>query len=290
MLTFKRFSMLSLEEAVHLFNEGFRYYFTDIHLTVDALIKKMANEEISPERSLVAYDQDQPVGFVLNGFRTINGQKVSWNGGTGVIPDYRGKGIGKELMNACMDLYKQEGVDCLMLEAISENTKAIKLYEKIGYKKTDDLVFFVSNESLSRDAFSYSGSYDVVRALPQEIVALDFYEHFSPWQTQAQGLSGAEAVVVKSGEESVGYALYRSVRNSEGKIESIVLYQCEAKPEFNEKEDVILCLLNSVFQPALTDCKRMTFNFPKSSELACRAFQNEGFNTTIQQVHMSKTI
>ncbi|SDN54645.1 Acetyltransferase (GNAT) family protein [Fictibacillus solisalsi] len=290
MLTFKKFSTLSFEEAVHLFNEGFKYYFTDIHLTVDALLKKMANEELSPERSLVVYDQDKPVGFVLNGFRTINGQQVSWNGGTGIVPGYRGKGTGKELMKACMELYKQEGVNYLMLEAISENTKAIKLYEKMGYKKNDDLIFYVSNESLSTDAFSYNGNYNVVHALPQEVGVLDFYNHFSPWQTQAQGLASAEAVVVKSGDEPVGYALYRCVRNSEGKIESIVLYQCEGKPDINEKEDVILCLLHSVFQPALTDCKRMTFNFPKSNEPACRALQNEGFSTTIEQVHMSKTI
>ncbi|MDN4527260.1 GNAT family N-acetyltransferase [Fictibacillus fluitans] len=289
MVTFRRLSTLSFEEAVHLFNEGFKFYFTEIHLTVDTLIKKIANEELSPERSLVAYDGEQPVGFILNGFRTINGQKVSWNGGTGVIPDYRGKGIGKELMTASMELYKQEGINFLMLEAISENTKAIKLYEKMGYKTIDELAFF-SNEALSREAFPFNGSYDVVNAFPQEAAALDFYDHFAPWQTQVQGLAGAEAVMVKAGEETVGYAVYRRIRNSEGKIENIILYQCKGKPDYHKTEDVVSCLLHAVFQPSLLDCKRMTFNFPRSNEPVCRALEDEGFVTTIEQVHMSKTI
>ncbi|MGG1572647.1 GNAT family N-acetyltransferase [Fictibacillus sp. NRS-1165] len=290
MVSIKRFDTLSFQEAVDLFNEGFKHYFTDITLTVDSLIKKLANEDLSPEKSVVAFDQEKPVGFVMNGFRTVDGQKASWNGGTGIIPEYRGNGVGKEMISACMGIYEEEGVDLLLLEAISENTRAIKLYESMGYSVFDELAFFVNHESLSERAFYHEGDYDYIHGIPQDVKDIEFYQHMTPWQTQYQSIKDGESMTVKSGRETVGYAVFKRTINASRKREGIALYQCEAKPGHDKAADVIQFMLREIYRPAEGACRRMTVNFSKSNTLVCESLSKEGFTVMIEQVHMSKTV
>ena len=40
------------------------------------------------------FEKEIPIGFVLQGIREVDGQKIAWNGGTGIIPKYRGKKLG----------------------------------------------------------------------------------------------------------------------------------------------------------------------------------------------------
>ncbi|MGH9881544.1 MAG: GNAT family N-acetyltransferase, partial [Pyrinomonadaceae bacterium] len=45
--------------------------------------------------SFIAFVEGKPVGFLLNGIRNNSGGKFAWNGGTAVVPAFRGKGVGR---------------------------------------------------------------------------------------------------------------------------------------------------------------------------------------------------
>src|SRR5690606_28819443 len=126
--------------AVEAWNKGFEGYYFDATTTVDQFTNRMVLEGLSPSLSILAFDCDKPVGLILNGVRMIDGKKVAWNGGTGVAKDYRRNGVGKQLMDATLAIYEEEGVQIATLEAIKQNEKAIKLYENKGYKIVDELV------------------------------------------------------------------------------------------------------------------------------------------------------
>lgn len=51
-----------------------------------------------------------------------------------VVDGYKGLGIGKKLMQMCIDLSKQKGVETIILESSSKLEKALKLYEKFGFE------------------------------------------------------------------------------------------------------------------------------------------------------------
>jgi putative acetyltransferase len=51
-----------------------------------------------------------------------------------LLADYRGKGVGKELMQKSIDWAKDNGYTQLYLESLPELGKAIGLYEKAGFK------------------------------------------------------------------------------------------------------------------------------------------------------------
>jgi putative acetyltransferase len=49
----------------------------------------------------------------------------------------RGKGIGKALMEKCIDSARQLGYTKLYLESLPEFGKAVRIYEKLGFKTID---------------------------------------------------------------------------------------------------------------------------------------------------------
>ncbi len=53
----------------------------------------------------------------------------------GIIPEFRGKGIGHRLMIAALDRARDEGFLRVELSVRSDSTNAIALYEKIGFVK-----------------------------------------------------------------------------------------------------------------------------------------------------------
>lgn len=51
--------------------------------------------------------------------------------------EHRGKGLGKKLMEKCMDEAKEHGYLYLYLESIPALNDAVHLYEKVGFEKID---------------------------------------------------------------------------------------------------------------------------------------------------------
>lgn len=56
--------------------------------------------------------------------------------GISVAKDYWGMGIGSTLMAALLSFAKERGIRQLNLEVRSDNERAIRLYEKFGFKSS----------------------------------------------------------------------------------------------------------------------------------------------------------
>lgn len=293
MISFIPMSKLSPEQLVTLWNRGFEGYFSNMTLTVDRYIARAASEGLSLEHSIAAYDGDEPVGFVMNGFRTIEGKKVAWNGGTGISPAYRGQGIGKLLMQQNVHLYRGQAVDIALLEAMSQNEPAIKLYTSTGYRITERLVGLQQTGSLQdvlvqpeADAERYS----ISKVLPIEVRQLPYYRQMAAWQTQWGSLRDGECLLVSerggSAAERIGYALFRRSYDAEGNLASIVLYQCEAAPDRTDAEAIMLAALMQLYMPEHSTCRRMTINIRDGNGTLIELLERLGFTRFMEQVHM----
>ena len=53
----------------------------------------------------------------------------------GVLPDFRGRGLGRALMDALLELARQRGSERVFLEVRASNTPAITLYEQSGFER-----------------------------------------------------------------------------------------------------------------------------------------------------------
>lgn len=291
-ITIKRMIDCTFAEVTKAWNRGFEGYFVPVTMTEETLVQRLGAEGYSLSLSVVAFDGQEPIGLVASGLRTVNGRQLAWNGGTGVATAYRRQGIGRRLMQATLDNYREAGVDIATLEAISQNDKAIALYQQLGYDLVDRLLFWQRTEGLSADAFGVTSDspYRVRRILTQQVAGISFYQADVPWQNQWQSLRDGEALLVEDGQEQpVGYALFKRMVDETGKVAAIVLRQCVAKPGHPDAERILAVALTHVYAPYTLECRRSTFNLPASQEKLLRILERAGFGPSgTEQVYMIK--
>jgi RimJ/RimL family protein N-acetyltransferase len=69
--------------------------------------------------------------------------------GMGLLPAWRGQGIGRALLLACIAKATAQGITRITLQARADNTAAIRLYEAVGFQ----------HEALVRNAMRFDGVY-----------------------------------------------------------------------------------------------------------------------------------
>lgn len=65
---------------------------------------------------------------------TYRTSHIGYLGGVAISPQYGGRGLGERMLLETLDLAKTQGYLRIELSVSIENTKAIKLYEKIGFE------------------------------------------------------------------------------------------------------------------------------------------------------------
>ncbi|QQE79764.1 GNAT family N-acetyltransferase [Alicyclobacillus sp. SO9] len=286
-----RMSECSLNTALEVWNMGFKGYFVNVTMTLTQFVKRVANDGLSPEHSLIAWVDGKPIGCIFTGVRDISGKRIAWNGGTAVVPEHRGQGVGQRMMQACLDVYRELDVDVAYLEALVQNAPAIRLYQQSGYKIVNTVALLVRNGPLSARAFEgETGSWRTVKSgLPHEVMSLPFYQPFSTWQTQWQSLAGGESLILYDNEATpIAYALYKRTPDESGITKSIVLYQCETIPSLQNKTSALRRLLHDVYVQHELDCMRMAVNIPVSNREVIGILEGEGFTISEQQVSMMR--
>lgn len=285
-ISYKLMSAMTFEEAHALFNRGFEGYVMPMNLPFDTFVGRFGSDGLSPAQSIVAYDGAVPFGFVLQGIREVDGQKISWNGGTGIIPEYRGRKLGIPLMEEAEKLLKENNVSVATLEALSENKPAISLYEKCGYKVEDDLLFLRANGVLNSQLPDLDG-YEMVRIPAAQSIGSDLFPTIVPWQTDASNTPkvGGEAVLITKNGEVQAACLIRKKCVFDTEAESITLFQVKEngnKDAFNK----LLAHALEYDQPI----NRTTYNFLTGNGRVVSYLLESGFeNTPISQVFMTKT-
>jgi GNAT superfamily N-acetyltransferase len=287
----RRLSDGSFSDAVDTWNHGFQGYFVDMTITLDAFLARLSSEGVSPENSFLAFCDGKPAGLLLNGIRTVAGSKVAWNGGTGVRPEFRRRGIARALMQATLNLYQELNVEVATLEAIAENESAISLYRQFGYEVTERLMFLRHEDALEGSFCSADEkwTYQIKQVAPYAVSTLSFYQKESPWQTQWQSvnLKRGEAIIVtdRSGLD-VGYGLYTRSFDEHGTLKSIALNQCVTQPDRVDARSIVRIALDAVYAPLDFACRRSTHNFRESNRIVTDALIEKGFSSFIEQVHM----
>jgi RimJ/RimL family protein N-acetyltransferase len=69
--------------------------------------------------------------------------------GMGILPAFRGKGLGRRLMEAALAAAHEEGFVRIELTAHADNLRAIALYEKLGFQR----------EGVTRDSVCFDGRF-----------------------------------------------------------------------------------------------------------------------------------
>ncbi|MCZ2098490.1 MAG: GNAT family N-acetyltransferase [Anaerolineae bacterium] len=203
---------LTIDDLATLFNRAFAGYIGgDVHFTAEALARFLSRDNVDLDLSQIVVRDGQPVGF---GYVA----RLGWTSrlaAFGVVPEAAGAGVGKAAMRRMIEQAKARGDRFYELEVIEQNTRAVNLYEGVGFERVRRLVGceLKSPPTDARDerlapALLSMNVYDVGKIIMQ-YGALDL-----PWQV-------AGATICRAAPPNVGYALdgaYAVITNPDAEV------------------------------------------------------------------------
>jgi hypothetical protein len=232
--------------------------------------------------------EQKPVGFVFIAVKTVQGKKLAWNGGTGVFPEYRGRGIAKTMMAEAQRVIAEERVDRAILEVNVNNGHAIAAYKSGGFAIVDRLIGMARSGPLQ--AAFHSGElpagWSVRHGQAADLTALPFYRELTAWN--CMGHSGGEALVVyDAAHRPLAYALYTRSFDTDGRLKSTTLCQCEVSPVCAQREACFRLLFSEVFGAYGQACLRHISNLSCSNPDAVDLLRQAGFDTDYEAFLMT---
>lgn len=116
-------------ELTKAYTLGFSDYQISLSLNEENLENTLKKNGYEGKSSVGLFEEHELVGFVLNGVRGNYGYTL----GIAIIPHYRGNGYARLLLAETLSLFSNQNIHTWVLEVLSDNTKAIRLYQSIGF-------------------------------------------------------------------------------------------------------------------------------------------------------------
>lgn len=120
------------------------------------------------------------VGLALNGADFWDKKLTAYDMGTGVIPEFRGKGVADGMFDFLIPKLRRSGVEQYLLEVIRSNEKAYNLYKKEGFHETRQFECFTA-EVASLNLKSVVEAESSISIEPMEKLDWSLLESFWDW-------------------------------------------------------------------------------------------------------------
>lgn len=153
--TFKKLSPKDLIDMYATFGEAFSDYPIPFKLTKAQFIHRFVQKlNLNFSCSTGVYYEKKLVGFILNTIEEFRNKLTAYNGGTGVIKNYRGQRLTSKMYEHLIPALKANNVKHCVLEALVQNKRAIEAYHFAGFEICRELKCF----RLESDMFSMTPS------------------------------------------------------------------------------------------------------------------------------------
>ncbi len=134
MIHYKSLEGINESEILETHNSAFSDYEVQMNWTLQQFQNINKQRGVQYDLSIGAFDDDKLVGFIINGAGNWNNKPTVYDCGTGIIKDYRHKGIGTEIILRLIKLLQEAGISQYLLEVIKTNENAYQLYLKQGFE------------------------------------------------------------------------------------------------------------------------------------------------------------
>lgn len=131
--------------------KAFEGYFVPMPADVSYWEMRFKGARVNWNLSFGVFENEQLVGFIIHGIDLHNGLKTAFNTGTGVIPAFRNRQLVSRMYEHALPLLRENGVQKCMLEVITANDKAIRVYEKNDFRIVRKLHCFRGTLSATPD-------------------------------------------------------------------------------------------------------------------------------------------
>ena len=193
-------STLEDERLAALFTAVYAGYWHPIEIDAAGLRRMVAAYDLDLDASVVACEDDRPIGVAMLGVRGSEG----WVGGMGVLPGHRGAGVGTTITSALLDSARARGLRRVRLEVLEQNAPAISIYRELGFRDLRDVAVW------RLDAPPLAGT-SAAEADVDEVIAELAATDDAPWQRSVATIvrsraAGTELAAVRADGGSALFA------------------------------------------------------------------------------------
>ncbi|PLX12329.1 MAG: GNAT family N-acetyltransferase [Marinilabiliales bacterium] len=172
--------------------ESFQDAFADYEMQVnkEELERMLIRRGFVPELSFGAFDGDKLVAFTFNGIGKYCGIETAYDTGTGTMKDYRGKGLATQIFEYSIPFLIEAGIKQYLLEVLQHNTKAVSLYQKLGFEITREFNYFSQEvEAVQLSVNNTELDYKIKDITLTQIESLAYFFDFNPaWQNSFESI------------------------------------------------------------------------------------------------------
>jgi GNAT superfamily N-acetyltransferase len=183
-ITLRPANKVDFHDYLTAFNQAYEDYFFPLHMQHDPMLRLIDRDAIDMNASKVVLDDDQIVGVGMLAIQN----NIGWIGGLGVIPAYRGKGIGRLITTALLVEARLRRLAYVQLEVIEQNVKAAELYKSLGFQPTRRLLLLSRQPQPSQATPHENIRVEEVHASDAIRYYHDFHPRANPWQRRYHAL------------------------------------------------------------------------------------------------------
>lgn len=132
-LQFNSLEQTSMEQLTACFNQAFQNYFVPFQATDVYLRERWQAAGVDYQLSAGVFDGDCLAGFLIFGTGMRDKLKTAHNLATGVLPFYQGRRLVAALYDFSLPKLRAAGMHQSTLEVITQNQRALRAYQSVGY-------------------------------------------------------------------------------------------------------------------------------------------------------------
>lgn len=214
METIKSLNKVSFDLLAASFSEAFADY--DVQISKKELQIMLKRRGFVPELSFGAFDGEHLVSFTFNGIGIFNGQKTAYDTGTGTLKEFRGKGLATLIFEYSIPFLKKAGIAQYLLEVLQHNSKAISVYQKLGFEVSREFNFFVGKMGeINLEARKLPSKYHLKPiSLDYSKQLASFWDFQPSWQNSfdsvTRSLTDFKLLGAYEGANLIGYCIFET--------------------------------------------------------------------------------
>jgi ribosomal protein S18 acetylase RimI-like enzyme len=202
-LTSRTVAQCTSEEVAAAIVDCFQGYLVPMRFTPERYDTRFRAENLDPFSSRLYYSEGAPAAVVMIARRGWTSRLAAM----AIAPEFRGRGLGKEVMRVALEEAILRKDRTMILEVIEHNPAALSLYTKLGFRPIRRLVGYDFDP---HDPRNHGSDFERLREIDPLIVARLIAkdgEPDLPWLLMPETLAAATPPVQALDLDEIAYAI-----------------------------------------------------------------------------------
>jgi len=201
-MTIQSLESVPIQTLFEAFSSAFRDY--EIQPNATELHAMLKRRGFNPAFSFGAFKDNRLIAFTFNGTGKYQGFPTAYDTGTGTCEEYRGRGLATKIFEFSLPRLRKAGITRYLLEVLQHNTKAVSVYQKLGFESIREFNYFrQSTDAVRIPGKPLKTEYTIQTMRWQDCQPLEELGDYHPsWQNSF-------ASIERSGEDFMAFGAFK---------------------------------------------------------------------------------